>query len=177
MCSPYCLPYAAISSNEQSRINQGDDGRVRTTQVDARRDYEETRRLALHLTALDPGNTQWQRDLSVSYNKLGDVAVAQGKLDEAARAYGDGLAIRKKLAAVDPGNTQWQRALFYSLFQISRLDAEQKHWPDAIGNAEASLKIAEQLSQLDRSNVTWQEDVKAGRAWLEQLRRQAGSTR
>ena len=177
LCSPYCLPYAAISSNGQSRINQGDDGRVRTTQVDARRDYEETRRLALHLTALDPGNTQWQRDLSVSYERLGVVAVAQGKLDEAARAYRDCLTIAKKLAAGDPGNTGWLRDLSCSLFQISRLDAEQKHWPDAIGNAEASLQTDERLSQLDRSNVDWQEDVKAGRAWLEQLRRQAGSTR
>ena len=158
-------------------FNQGDDGRVRTTQVDARRDYEEARRLALHLTALDPGNTQWLRDLSVSYNKLSDVAVAQGRLDEAARAYGDALAIRKKLAAGDPGNTRWQRDLSYSLFQISKLDAEQKHWPDAIGNAEASLQTDERLSQLDRFNVDWQEDVKASRVWLEQLRRQAGSTR
>ena len=85
--------------------------------------------------------------------------------------------VRKKLAARDPGNTEWLHDLSYSLFQISKLDAKQKHWPDAIGNAEASLKIAEQLSQLDRSNVTWQDDVKAGRAWLEQLRRQAASTR
>ena len=67
-------------------VNQGDAASVRTTQDDARRDYDEARRLALHLTVLDPGNTEWQRDLSVSYEKLGDVAVAQGKLDEAARA-------------------------------------------------------------------------------------------
>ena len=138
--------------------------------MDARRDYEEARRLALHLTAHDPGNTEWQRDLSVYHERLGDVAVAQGRLDEAARAYGDALAIRKKLAAGDPGNTRWQRDLSYSLFQISRLDAEHKHWPDAIGNAEASLQTDERLSQLDRSNVDWQEDVKASRAWLEQLR-------
>ena len=59
----------------------------------------------------------------------------------------------------------------------SKLYAKQKHWPDAIANAEAAFKTAERLSQLDRSNVTWQKDVKASRAWLEQLRRQAASTR
>ena len=74
------------------------------------------RRLALHLTALDPGNTEWQRDLSIYYERLGDMAVAQGRLDEAARAHGDALVIHKKLAAGDPGNTQWQRDLSYSLF-------------------------------------------------------------
>ena len=57
----------------------------------------------------------------------------------------------------------------------SKLYAKQKHWPDAIANAEASLETDERLSQLDRSNVTWQEDVKASRAWLEQLRQQATS--
>ena len=41
--------------------------------------------------------------------RLGDVAVAQGQLKEAAQAYQDGLEIAKKLAAGDPSNTQWQR--------------------------------------------------------------------
>jgi tetratricopeptide (TPR) repeat protein len=37
------------------------------------------RRLVERLAAGDPSNTVWQRDLSVSYNKLGDVADRQGK--------------------------------------------------------------------------------------------------
>ena len=44
-------------------------------------------------------------------------------------------------------------------------------------NAEAAFKIAERLSQLDRSNIIWQMDVKASRAWLEQLLRQAASNK
>ena len=47
-------------------------------------------------------NTQWQRDLSVSYDKVGNVLVAQGKLDEALKAYRDSLAIVERLAAADP---------------------------------------------------------------------------
>lgn len=70
-------------------------------------------------TKLDPGTTQWQRDLSVSYIMLGDVAVVQGKLDEAARAYGDCLAIARKLAAGDPGNTVWQRDLSVSYSKLA----------------------------------------------------------
>ena len=30
------------------------------------------------LAAHDPANTEWQRDLSVSHNKIGDVLVTQG---------------------------------------------------------------------------------------------------
>ncbi len=32
------------------------------------------------LAAADPGNAGWQRDLSVSLNKIGDVRQAQGDL-------------------------------------------------------------------------------------------------
>ena len=36
--------------------------------------------IADRLARADPGNASWQRDLSVSYNKIGDVLVAQGNL-------------------------------------------------------------------------------------------------
>jgi hypothetical protein len=39
------------------------------------------------------------------------VLVAQGKLDEALKAYRDGLAIAERLAAADRNNTEWQRDL------------------------------------------------------------------
>ena len=55
------------------------------------------------LTAQDPSNTQWQRDLSVSYNKIGDVERQAGNLGAARGAYGGGhghssLSRRKTLA-------------------------------------------------------------------------------
>ena len=39
------------------------------------------------LAAADPGNAGWQRDLSVSWDKLGDVRVAQGDLAGALQAF------------------------------------------------------------------------------------------
>jgi len=44
----------------------------------------------------------------VSYNKIGDVLVAQGNLPEALKSFRDGLAIRDRLAKADPGNAGWQ---------------------------------------------------------------------
>ena len=55
--------------------------------------------------AADPANTEWQRDLSVSHNKLGDLAIAAGDLTAARTAYHAGLDIRQRLAAADPANT------------------------------------------------------------------------
>ena len=88
--------------------DQGDLARVRTTLVDTRRDYEEAHIIAQRLATSDPGNTQWQGDLSVSYDRLGDVAQAQGQLAEAAQAYRNGLTIARTLVAGDHSNTDWQ---------------------------------------------------------------------
>src|SRR5258708_10735681 len=44
------------------------------------------------LAARDEGNAGWQRDLSVSWNKIGDTRVAQGDLAGALRAYSDKIA-------------------------------------------------------------------------------------
>jgi tetratricopeptide (TPR) repeat protein len=55
-----------------------------------------------HLAKADPGNALWQRDLSVSYDRIGDMLVAQGNLPEALKSYRDGLAIRDRLAKADP---------------------------------------------------------------------------
>ncbi|MFZ2107596.1 MAG: hypothetical protein WAV18_19840 [Roseiarcus sp.] len=52
----------------------------------------------------DLGNVGWQRDLSVSYNKVGKVQVAQGDLSAALKSYSDSLAIADRLAKTDPGN-------------------------------------------------------------------------
>ena len=61
--------------------------------------------------AADPTNTGWQRDLSLSHDRLGDLAIAVGDLTAAEGSFQAGLAIAQRLAAADPTNAQWQRDL------------------------------------------------------------------
>jgi tetratricopeptide (TPR) repeat protein len=99
------------------------------------------------LAKADPGNAGWQRDLSVSYNKIGGVQVeqgdlagalksfqddlaiaerlakAQGDLAGAMKSFQDGLAIRDKLAKADPGHALWQRDLSVSYNKIGDVKA------------------------------------------------------
>ena len=49
-----------------------------------------------------PGNTGWQRDLSVSYEKIGGVHEAQGDLKAALKSYSNEIAIAERLAQSDP---------------------------------------------------------------------------
>jgi hypothetical protein len=39
--------------------------------------------------AVDPHNTGWQRDLSLSYERIGDVLLTQGEHDEALKSFRD----------------------------------------------------------------------------------------
>ena len=89
-------------------------------------------RISDRLAKADPGNAGWQRDLSVSYNKIGDVLVAQGNLPEALKSFRDGLAIRDRLAKADPGNAGWQRDLSVSYNKIGDVLVAQGNLPEAL---------------------------------------------
>ena len=74
----------------------------------ALKSYQAKHDIINRLAKSDPGNAGWQRDLSVSLNKIGDVQAAQGDLAGALASYRDSLAIIERLAKSDPGNAHWQ---------------------------------------------------------------------
>ena len=81
--------------------------------------YQQDLAIVKRLAEQDKTNSDWQRDLSVSYDKVGDVLVAQGKLQEALEAYQQDLAIVKRLAEQDKTNSDWQRDLIVSLYKVA----------------------------------------------------------
>ena len=97
--------------------------------------------------------------MSVSYNKLGDVAIAQGDLEAAARAYRDGLAIRSKLADSDPRNSQWQRDLSVSYNKLGDVAIAQGDLKAAARAFRNDLAIAIKLANNDPRNSEWQRDL------------------
>jgi hypothetical protein len=57
--------------------------------------------IAERLAKADPGNAEWQRDLSVSHERIGDGLRAQGDLSAALESYKADLAIAERLAMAD----------------------------------------------------------------------------
>ena len=96
----------------------------------ARRGLEIFERLAAQL----PDDVQAQRDLSVSLERLGDLARAAGRPDEARGHYQRGLEIRERLAAQLPDDVQAQRDLSVSLYQIGMLAAQTGDEKGAVAN-------------------------------------------
>ena len=95
----------------------------------------------------------WQRDLAVSYDKVGDVLVAQGNLAEALKAYQDSLAIRDRLAKADPGNAGWQRDLSVSYDKIGDVLVAQGNLAEALKSYQDSLAITDRLAKADPGNA------------------------
>jgi hypothetical protein len=130
------------------RVSRGELGPARTT-------YEQGASIA----ESDPGNAGWQRDLSVSYNKVGDVLVEQGNLPEALNAYRDSLAIRERLAKSDPGNAGWQRDLYAALWFVADAEIRSGEQADALEKLLRAKEIMEGLAKADPGNAGWQRDL------------------
>ena len=95
----------------------------------------------------------------MSFNKVGDVQVAQGDLAGALKSYRDSLAIRDRLAQSDPGNAQWQRDLGISNERIGDVLVAQGDLADALKSYQAKQAIIDRLAQSDPGNAGWQRDL------------------
>ena len=112
-----------------------------------------------------------QRDLSVSYNKVGDVQSAQGDLAGALKSSRDSLAIFEKLAKQDPGNAGWQADLAFSYWRtgtrLARSDPQSKK--DARTMVEKGRDILRELKTrigLTRQQQQWLDSIEADlRKW------------
>ncbi|MDH5653555.1 MAG: tetratricopeptide repeat protein, partial [Gammaproteobacteria bacterium] len=121
--------------------------------------YQAALAIAERLARADPGNSQWQRDLSVSHIKIGDVQRGQGSLTAALQSYQAALAIAERLARADPGNSQWQRDLSVSHIKIGDVQRGQGSLTAALQSYQAALAIAERLARVDPGNSQWQRDL------------------
>ena len=78
---------------------------------DAEALYQQALAVAQELTELEPGNTTYRRDLSVSYERLADLAAEAGRSGDAEALYQQALAVAQELTELEPGNTTYRRDL------------------------------------------------------------------
>jgi tetratricopeptide (TPR) repeat protein len=108
--------------------------------------YRDSLAIAERLAKADPRHAGWQRDLSVSYYKVGNVLETQGKLGDALNAYRDSLAIFERLAKADPGNAGWQRDLSVSYHRVGDVLVAQGNLTEALQAYRDSLGIRARLA-------------------------------
>ncbi|MBQ7309600.1 MAG: tetratricopeptide repeat protein [Clostridia bacterium] len=87
-----------------------------------------------------------KRNLSVSYDNLGDIMMSQGKLSEAAEYYGKSLATRGALAE-EMGTVESRRDLSVSYEKLGNIMMSQGRPKESAEYYEKSLAICEALAE------------------------------
>ena len=85
----------------------------------ALKSYQAKQTIISRLAKADPGNAGWQRDLSVSYAKIGIVFQRTGNKTEALNALQEGHAIIERMTRLSPDNAQWKQDLDWFDKQIA----------------------------------------------------------
>jgi tetratricopeptide (TPR) repeat protein len=111
------------------------------------------------LVRADPSDIGLQRDLSVSFNKIGEVLVAVGDLPGALKCCHDSVAITERLARSDPGNAGWQRDLAVSYERLGNVQKAQGDLAGALKSYRNTLAVTGRLALSDSGNAGWQRDL------------------
>src|SRR5262249_6057480 len=98
------------------------------------------------LTVSAPDDPGLQRSHSVMLNEFGDTYLSLGDVEQALKAYRDGIAIMERLAAADRSNTEWQSDLSISHNRVGAVLVAQGKLDEALKDYRDSLVIRERLA-------------------------------
>jgi tetratricopeptide (TPR) repeat protein len=152
--APAALPgaIAALNENALTLESIGDIGGA----YDA---TDRVRQIIEQRLSADPGNTNWQHELSISYERLGGLQLTQRKLQEALKFRQASLALRDRLAAADPSNSAWQRDLGVAYEKIGDVQLALGNLPEAAESYQANLSIRDRLIKADPGNARLARDL------------------
>jgi tetratricopeptide (TPR) repeat protein len=120
---------------------------------------EQARQIFADLLAGNPNSADYQRELMVALDRIGDVQVAQGDLAGALMSFRDILAIADRLAKADPGNALWQLDLGISNERIGDVLMAQGDLAGALQSYQVRQDIVSRLAQSNPGNADWQRDL------------------
>jgi hypothetical protein len=119
--------------------------------------YEESLEIARHLIEREPETTTFQRDLSISLDRIADIRERHDPT-AALAFYEQSLDIARRLAEREPENMQVQRDLSISLEKIA--DIRQRQDPAAaLTLYEQSLAIRRRLAEREPKSTDAQRDL------------------
>ena len=113
-------------------------------------------KIAEDLAARAPENAEFARDLSVSFNRLGDTLSSLGRTGEALDYYERGLKIAEDLAARAPENAVFARDLSVSFERLGETLSSLGRTGEALDYYERGLKIAEDLAARAPENAVFE---------------------
>jgi len=139
---PESRDLTAIRKNAEALLNNGGSLRDAGRNQAALEEYYRALALYQGLLTQEPEKSDRKRDLSVCYERIGDVLRDQNDLPGALKNYDDSLAISENLAKQDPNNRRLQADLAIGWARVGYL---QTNLTIALKNYEDSLSIWKML--------------------------------
>jgi serine/threonine-protein kinase len=121
--------------------------------AEALRSYQQALAVLEKLAKVDPTDKALQNSLAKSYNSIGKLQAAAGKLDEARDSYKKALDIRRKLAQDEPTVTGFQNNLAATYNNMGGLETGTGKLDEAWRSYQQALDIRRKLAQ-DEPTVT-----------------------
>ena len=117
------------------------------------------RHILADLLATNPGNTGWQQDLSIAYQRIGSAQTARGDLPGALKSYGESRTILDRLIRSNSDKADWQQDLATLDELIADARKAQGDFAVALQAVRDGIAIMERLVQAAPANTTWQYDL------------------
>jgi tetratricopeptide (TPR) repeat protein len=121
--------------------------------------YRRLQDLLAQRCGAEPRRADYQRDLSVSYNRLGDLMGTLGNGEAAREYFQKGLDIRERLAGAEPQRADYQRDLSVSYEKLGDLMGTLGNGEAAREYYEKDLDIAERLAGAEPRRADYQRDL------------------
>ena len=152
--------------------DRGQQLALRKESKEARREFLTALKIAQWLSEQAP---DFQRDLSVAHNQLGDLERALGNGEKAKQYFEDALAIRKALVAKEPNRADFQRDLSVSYTKLGDLERALGNGEKAKQYFEDALAIRKALAAKEPNRADFQRDLSVSYERLGDLERALGN--
>jgi WD40 repeat protein len=111
------------------------------------------------LVQADPNDVNKQRELSISYERLGDIHLKDGNTEEALQSFRNGMEVRQKLSAANPSDLELQRDYSTSFERLGNLYFGVNRGEEAIKIFQDWLELNQKLSKANPSHPNLQRDL------------------
>jgi tetratricopeptide (TPR) repeat protein len=148
---------------------------IESTLPQAQRYHDEGLAIARQLAIRAPARTDLQRDLYVSYERLGDLLGAMGDGERARRHYAEGLTAARSLAEREPNRSDLQRDLAVLLIKLGDLSLKRGAVQDARQRYEESSAVLRALVEKEPGRTDLQRDLSSSYDRLGDVQRALGN--
>lgn len=147
---------SGVEKKNSEKVTPAND---RSSILTVERFFRRAHEIARQLASTSPADIKAQRDLAVSFGRIGRVLEALGRTDDARLQYLDGLKIYRELAQTNPSDAQKKRDLSISIGTLGRLSRQLGRNDEALSLTEEALRICREQAEANPNDMVTQQDL------------------